>query len=111
MMGSVDEAEDAVQETYLRAWRSYSTFEGRSSVRRWLYVIATRVCLSALESRGRRPLPSGLGPPAPGDDPDTAPPRGRDCREPLPDALLRHEREAPESVVAAHAGIRLALTV
>src|ERR1700678_258229 len=67
MLGSLDEAEDLVQETYLRAWRSYGTFEGRSSLRTWLYRSATNVCLTALEQRGRRALPSGLG--APADDP------------------------------------------
>jgi RNA polymerase sigma-70 factor, ECF subfamily len=67
LLGSVDDAEDLVQETYLRAWRSYGGFAGRSSLRTWLYQIATNVCLTALHSRARRPLPSGLG--APGDDP------------------------------------------
>ena len=61
MLGSVDDAEDMVQETYLRAWRSYGTFEGRSSVRTWLYRIATNACLTALAHHSRRLLPSGLG--------------------------------------------------
>ncbi|MFG1925383.1 RNA polymerase subunit sigma-70 [Cryptosporangium sp. NPDC048952] len=109
LLGARHDAEDAVQDTYVRAWRGFTAFEGRSSIRRWLYVIATRVCLTALESRSRRPMPSGLGPP--GEGPGTEPPLDLDWLEPLPDALLRHERATPESVVAAHAGIRLAFTV
>jgi RNA polymerase sigma factor (sigma-70 family) len=60
MVGSAHDAEDLVQETYLRAWRSYAGFEGRASVRSWLYKIATNVCLTALEPRRIRLLPSGL---------------------------------------------------
>ena len=71
MLGSVQDAEDQVQETLLRAWRSYAGFEGRSSVRTWLYRIATNACLRALENRDRRPLPSGLG--APAQEADNAP--------------------------------------
>src|SRR5215475_14284965 len=110
MLGSADEAEDAVQETYLRAWRSYDTFEGRSSVRSWLYRIATNTCLTALKQRGRRALPSGLGGPA--DDPD-APPGpaepGVAWLEPVPDALVTPESEDPAVIAAARQWLRLAL--
>jgi RNA polymerase sigma-70 factor (ECF subfamily) len=60
MSGSYDEAEDYVQETFLRAWRNIAGFEGRSSVRTWLYRIATNVCLDALDGRARRILPDQL---------------------------------------------------
>ena len=63
MSGSVQEAEDLVQETFLRAWKAAGAFEGRSSVRTWLYRIATNVCLTNLEGRPRRPLPAGIGTP------------------------------------------------
>ncbi|GAA1033443.1 sigma-70 family RNA polymerase sigma factor [Virgisporangium ochraceum] len=62
MLGAFHEAEDVVQDTYVRALRGWSTFEGRSSLRTWLYRIATNACLTALEGRGRRALLSGLGP-------------------------------------------------
>src|SRR3954463_14550047 len=64
MLGSVDDAEDAVQETYLRAWRGYRGFEGRSSIRTWLHRIATNACLDAAAQRSRRVLPSGAGAPS-----------------------------------------------
>jgi RNA polymerase sigma-70 factor (ECF subfamily) len=63
MSGSVHEAEDLVQETFLRAWKASASFQGRSSVRTWLYRIATNVCLTSLEGKPRRPLPAGLGTP------------------------------------------------
>lgn len=66
MLGSWDDAEDAVQETYLRGLRGWRDFEHRATVRTWLYRIATNVCLNAARDRGRRALPSGLGAPAEG---------------------------------------------
>ena len=105
LLGSVDEAEDLVQETYLRAWRSYAGFEGRSSVRVWLYRIATNVCLTALTNRSRRVLPSGLGAPTDAPDaptPDAGPEIG--WLEPFPDTLAD-----PAMIVAEREGLRLAL--
>lgn len=67
MVGSLDEAEDLVQETFLRAWRRRETYEGRSTFRAWLYRIATNACLDLLDGRARRVLPHHLSPPqAPG---------------------------------------------
>ncbi|SHN35033.1 RNA polymerase subunit sigma-70 [Cryptosporangium aurantiacum] len=74
MLGSWDEAEDAVQDTYLRAWRGWTAFGHRASVRTWLHRIATNVALSALDSRKRRALPSGLGGPQEPDQPEFLPP-------------------------------------
>jgi RNA polymerase sigma-70 factor, ECF subfamily len=108
MLGSAEEAEDMVQETYLRAWRSFDGFEGRSSVRTWLYQIATNVCLTAIERRGRRPLPSGLGGPA--EDSETPLVAGPEVPwlQPFPDALLTTEHEDPAAMAISQAGVRLA---
>src|SRR6201990_3546016 len=108
MLGSAADAEDLVQETYLRAWRSYEGVEGRSSVGTWLYRCRPTGCLPALERRGRRPLPSGLGGPAGGPEaPMVAGPEVPWLR-PLPDALLTGDYEDPASVAVSREGIRLA---
>jgi RNA polymerase sigma-70 factor (ECF subfamily) len=109
MTGSAQDAEDLVQETYLRAWRSFGGFEGRSSVRVWLYRIATNVCLSALERRGRLDLPAGLG--RAGDDPDrpltlAGPEIG--WVTPLPGGASGPAAD-PAAVVAGRGSVRLAL--
>jgi RNA polymerase sigma-70 factor, ECF subfamily len=108
MLGSAEEAEDLVQETYLRAWRSFDGFEGRASVRTWLYRIATNACLTAIERRSRRPLPSGLGGPA--DDPEAPLAAGPEVAwlQPFPDALLAPEHQDPAAAAVSRAGIRLA---
>jgi RNA polymerase sigma-70 factor (ECF subfamily) len=87
MMGSIEDAEDAVQETLLRAWRSREQYEGRSTFRAWLYRIATNWCLDALERRARRVMPTALAAPA---DPsaDVAPATEIPWLEPYPDRLL-----------------------
>ncbi|MDD9206783.1 sigma-70 family RNA polymerase sigma factor [Georgenia sp. 10Sc9-8] len=88
MTGSVHDAEDLVQETYLRAWRSFRGFEHRSSLRTWVFRIATNACLTHLEGRRRRPLPTGIGAPAadPADEPHES--SAVPWLEPLPDALV-----------------------
>ncbi|MEO3870394.1 sigma-70 family RNA polymerase sigma factor [Nonomuraea sp. B12E4] len=109
MMGSVHDAEDLVQETYLRAWRAYDGFEGRSSLRTWLYRIATTACLTALDSRNRRPLPTGLGAPST----EASAPLVQDTEvpwlEPVPDAMAGVGADDPASIVTSRESIRLAL--
>jgi RNA polymerase sigma-70 factor (ECF subfamily) len=110
MLGSVQDAEDQLQETLLRAWRSYGGFEGRASLRTWLYRIATNACLRALETSSRRPLPSGLG--APSDNTD-APLDVKGVEvpwlQPMPDVLLGTGPADPAGIVASRQGMRLAL--
>jgi RNA polymerase sigma-70 factor, ECF subfamily len=106
MLGSVHDAEDLVQETYLRAWKAYDRFEGRSSLRTWLHQIATRACLTALDGRSRRPLPTGLG--APGSQAGDTLIENHEVPwlEPVPDAMVRDD---PAAVVSGRQSIRLAV--
>jgi RNA polymerase sigma-70 factor (ECF subfamily) len=97
MLGSLDESEDLLQETFLRAWRSRKSFEGRSSFRAWLYRIATNACLDALGRRPRRP------------ESDEVP-----WLQPYPDHLLEGaapDSEEPDAVVVARETIELAFMV
>lgn len=94
MLGSVHDAEDLVQETYLRGWRGYSAFEERAALRTWLYRIATTACLRALENRARRVLPL--------DDPID----DSEWLEPIPDTYLY---QAPEDALFVRQSVRLAV--
>jgi RNA polymerase sigma-70 factor, ECF subfamily len=107
MLGSPFEAEDAVQDTLVRAWRSFDRFEGRASLRSWLYRIATNVCLDMLSGRERRARPMDLGPAG---EPDaahltTAP--ETTWIEPVPDSLVTAEGD-PAEVAVSRETIRLA---
>jgi RNA polymerase sigma-70 factor, ECF subfamily len=106
MLGSAD-AEDAVQETFIRAWRGIEQFEGRSALRSWLYRIATNVCLDMLESRKRRARPMDLGPAG---EPIVENLRTPDQLwiDPMPDALVVPDGD-PAEVVAGRESVRLAL--
>jgi RNA polymerase sigma-70 factor (ECF subfamily) len=106
MLGSAHDAEDLVQDTYLRAWRAWEQYdETLSSVRTWLYRIATNVCLTALAARGRRPLPSGL---VAASEPLAPLVRGENVAwlQPLPDSLL--EAGDPARAVVDRSSLRLA---
>jgi RNA polymerase sigma-70 factor (ECF subfamily) len=106
MLGSAD-AEDAVQETFIRAWRGVERFEGRSALRSWLYRIATNVCLDMLDSRKRRARPMDLGPAG---EPIVENLRTPDQLwiDPMPDAQVVPEGD-PAEVVAGRESVRLAL--
>src|SRR5947208_3530209 len=99
MLGSPFEAEDAVQETLLRAWRSYDRFEGRSSVKSWLYTIATNVCLTMLDGRQRRARPLDLGPAGTVDSALTTLPDAA-WVEPIPDGATLGDGDPAELTMA-----------
>jgi RNA polymerase sigma-70 factor (ECF subfamily) len=106
MLGSVHEAEDLVQETLVRAWKAWAGYDpARASVRTWLYRIATNACLTALEGRARRPLPSGLGGPAGDPAAPLTPSFDIPWLQPFPDARL----DDPGLRLARRGTLRLAL--
>jgi RNA polymerase sigma-70 factor (ECF subfamily) len=109
MLGSTFEAEDAVQETLVRAWRAYERFEGRSTFRSWLYRIATNVCLDALEGRERRARPMDLGPAGVADVELLGEPLPEATWiEPVPDDRVLVAGGDPAEVAIAHESVRLA---
>ncbi len=109
MLGSSFDAEDAVQETMVRAWRSIDKFEGRAALRSWLYRIATNVCLDMLAGRKKRARPIDLSP-ASTADATLGDPLAEDMWvEPVPDAMVVHENGDPANVAIARESVRLAL--
>jgi len=107
MLGSPFEAEDAVQETLIRAWRSYDRFEGRAALRSWLYRIATNVCLDMLNGRERRARPMDLGPARSPDAANLNTLPEATWIQPIPDGLVAPEGD-PAEVAVARETIRLA---
>ncbi|MBP2705460.1 sigma-70 family RNA polymerase sigma factor [Microbispora sp. RL4-1S] len=109
MLGSVFEAEDAVQDTFVRAWRGFDRFEGRAALRTWLYRIATNVCLDMLSSAQRKVRPMDLGPAGSGRATDPGEPRPDQIWVgPAPDGRVLPEAADPADVVAGRESIRLA---
>jgi RNA polymerase sigma-70 factor (ECF subfamily) len=109
MLGSATDADDAVQETLVRAWRSFGGFEGRSAVRSWLYRIATNVCFDVLNGRQRRARPMDMSPAkAPEAGNLGAPLPETTWIQPIPDSRLLAEGDDPADVVAGRESVRLA---
>ncbi len=109
MLGSVHDAEDAVQETMVRAWRSMDSFEGRSSVRSWLYRIATNVCLDAIAGRKRRATPLEIGGPSAPVQSSLGDPRPHEeWLEPLPWRGVAPATTDPAEQAAERDSVRLA---
>lgn len=108
MLGSSFEAEDAVQDTLVRAWRSYATFEGRSSLRSWLYRIATNVCLDLLAAGGKRARPVDLSESTPLARAALTPRPDSTWLEPMPDARVLPTVDDPAEAAIAKESVRLA---
>jgi RNA polymerase sigma-70 factor, ECF subfamily len=106
MLGSPFDAEDAVQDTMLRAWREFGRFEGRSSLRTWLYRIATNVCIDMLRRHSHRSVPMDLQPPSPGDRREPGPVLDEQTWVlPIPSALMEVD---PAEQVVSRETVRLA---
>jgi RNA polymerase sigma-70 factor (ECF subfamily) len=109
ILGSLQDAEDTVQETLLRAWRRLDTFEGRASLRAWLYKIATNACFDALDKRPRRRvLPTAQFPPADPHQPFALPITEPIWLEPYPDDLIAEPETEPEARYSLHESVSLA---
>jgi RNA polymerase sigma-70 factor, ECF subfamily len=108
MLGSVFEAEDAVQETLLRAWRGFERFEGRAALRSWLYRIVTNVCLDMLKGRERRAMPMDLGPAGTAQVPLGEPRSEATWIEPIPDGRVVPAGGDPAEVAESRETVRLA---
>jgi RNA polymerase sigma-70 factor (ECF subfamily) len=108
MLGSTFEADDAVQETLVRAWRAFDRFEGRAALRSWLYRIATNVCLDLLNERRRRARPMDLGPAAGADSPLGMPLPEVAWIEPIPDGRVVPSVEDPAELAVSRESVRLA---
>jgi RNA polymerase sigma-70 factor (ECF subfamily) len=111
MLGSFFEADDAVQETMMRAWRGIDGFEGRSALRSWLYRIATNVCLDMLRGRERRVLPMDLGPSSTAEASLGPMLPGHAWIQPVPDARVLSGDGDPAELVASRETIRLAFVI
>jgi RNA polymerase sigma-70 factor, ECF subfamily len=109
MLASPFDAEDAVQETFIRAWRGYDRFEGRSSLRSWLYKIATNVCLDMMRSVERRARPMDLGPSQEPVESNLHQLPETSWLEPAPDELIVAANRDPAEVAVARDSVRLAL--
>ena len=107
MLGSPFDAEDAVQDAFVRAWRSRDRFEGRAAMRSWLYRIATNVCLDMIKSRGRRARPMDLGPSREPIEANLNVPADAHWIEPIPETLIAPERDPADEAVARES-VRLA---
>jgi RNA polymerase sigma-70 factor (ECF subfamily) len=108
MLGSVHDADDALQDALLRAWRGLARFEGRSSLRTWLYTVATRTCLDLIESRGKRALPVDLGPSSERAVIDQVPLTDVAWLGPYPDTGLKDGLVGPEARYEQREAVELA---